>query len=448
MYWASASWSGLPKGLSAWATTTTKRKPNLGHERGREAGREAVTDKGAGASLRPIVGVMAVISVFYGLFVWLRIDQFGVLWFVHLGHHFLGSTHSSVVGTNLPAQSTLGYDGQYYFAIAADPVHAHDYLPGGNAGYLYSRPLYPLLARALSGGSISALPYGMLLVNLVSVMVGALAVALWLRKRNVSPWYALLYGLWPGLIFSVFRDLTEPLAFGLVAVAVLVFDPKRTRRIVIASVLLALALLTRETVLPFVVATAVALALSDRRRTSSTARSWTTLGGTRRAFVMLAACVLPLFVWRSVISSWLAKSTQEHGSGLSWAIPLHGLLTYWRFDEQHWLVVGAVVMPLLIVTIAALFKGLLRSDPVATGLLLASVLLFIIFLPKEVYVDYASAARAALGVVLAAVFCVPAFVRAGARRLSLATGSFLLSLGWYLVVATALGLPGLSLVTM
>lgn len=411
-------------------------------------GGKAVTQAGAGSSPRPIVGVMTIISVFYGLFVWLRIDQFSVLWFVHLGHHFLGSTHSSVVGTNLPAQSTLGYDGQYYYAIAADPVHAHDYLPEGNAGFLYSRPLYPLLARALSGGSISALPYSMLVINLASVMVGTLAVALWLRERNVSPWFALLYGLWPGLIFSVFRDLTEPLAFGLVAVAVLVFDPKRTRRIVMASVLLGLALLTRETVLPFVVATAVTLALADRQRTSSTARSWTTLGGTRRAVVMLAACVLPLFVWRSVISSWLAKSTQERGSGLSWAIPLHGLLTYWRFDEQHWLVVGAVVMPLLIVTIAALFKGLLRRAPVAMGLLLASVLLFIVFLPKEVYVDYASAARAALGVVLAAIFCVPAFVRAGTRRLPLATGSFLLSLGWYLVVATALGLPGLSLITM
>jgi hypothetical protein len=398
-------------------------------------------------SLRPVVGVMTLVAFFYGVLVRFRLSQDGALWFVHLGRVFLLHAHSSVVNTSLPSQTPLGYDGQYYYAVAADPAHAHEYLPNGNAGYVYSRPLYPLLSRALSGGSVSALPYGMLAVNLAAVMAGTFAVALWLRARNISPWYALLYGLWPGLIFSLFRDLTEPLAFGLVAIAALVFDPARMRRIVLTSILLALALLSRETVLPFVIATAVTLALADRRRTAGTARSWMALAGTRRGVVMLATCCLPLFIWRLVITSWLATPTQERGSGLGWAVPFYGLSTYWRFDEQHWLVVGAIVLPLLAVAIAALYKGLPRRDPVATGLLLASVLLFVVFLPEEVYVDYASAARAAIGVVLAAIFLVPAFVAAGLRRRSLVGGSFLLSLGWYFILATALGLSALSLIT-
>ena len=54
--------------------------------------------------------------------------------------------------------------------------------------------------------------------------LGTLALALWLRARRYSPWFALLYAAYPGLIFCVVRDLTEPVAFALVALALLVFD--------------------------------------------------------------------------------------------------------------------------------------------------------------------------------------------------------------------------------
>jgi hypothetical protein len=402
------------------------------------------TSEPTNESLWSLAGVMFVVGLFYAISVRERLHQAGALWFVHFGRQFLAQTHSTVVTTHLPSNSQLGYDGQYYYAIAADPRHAHDYLTGGNAGYLYSRPMYPFLSRVLSGGSLTALPYTMIVINFAAIMVGTFAVALWLRARSVSPWFAIVYGLWPGLVFSMFRDLTEPLAFGLVAVGVLAFDPTRTRRVAVTTVLFALALLTRETVVPFVVAAVVTLALTDRRLAN---RSRGSLRFLRRPALMLLGCCLPLVVWRFVISSWLASSTQEQGGGLSWAIPFHGLWAYWHFDEQHWLIALTIVLPVLGISIAALWKGLPRRAPVVTGLLFLNALLFVVFLPKEVYVDYAAAARAAIGVVLAAIFCTPAFAASGIRRPSLVAGAFLLSIGWYIIVAAALGISALALIT-
>jgi len=215
---------------------------------------------------RRVLPVVLCVAVFYAVFVSVRLEQHGALWFVHIGSHFLSAAHTSdVIRPSIGAQNTFGYDGQYYFALAADPSHAHDYMQG-QEGIVYSRVFYPAVSRAASAGSVTALPYAMLVINLLAVLAGTAAVALWFVKRGLSPWPALLYGLFPGLIVTVFRDLTEPLAFGLAALAALAFDRARTRRLVLSALLFALAILTRETIVPFALAGAAVLVLYDRRR--------------------------------------------------------------------------------------------------------------------------------------------------------------------------------------
>src|SRR6185312_6936620 len=145
----------------------------------------------------------------------------------------------------------FGYDGQFYFMIAADLTHARDYMGAGSdgdqSGKRYARIGYPILARAFSLGSVRALPYAMLVLNLLALGAGTWAVAAWLKRRGRSPWYAALYGLWPGMSFAVFRDLSEPVAFGLATLAVLVWDARSDRRVAASGALLAAAMLTRET---------------------------------------------------------------------------------------------------------------------------------------------------------------------------------------------------------
>jgi Dolichyl-phosphate-mannose-protein mannosyltransferase len=381
------------------------------------------------------------VLVFYAVFVPARIDEHGVRWFVHIGAQFLStSTKSDVITPSVGAQSQIGYDGQYYYALAADPVHARYYMPG-SAGYVYSRVLYPATARAFSLGSVDAIPYVMLAINLVAVGAGTLAVALWLRARGTPAWPAALFGLYPGMIFSAFRDLTEPLAFALVAFAVLAFDERRTGRLVASGALFALAALTRETVVPFALAGAAALTLADGagRRTWRSARVW------RRSLLFVAGTCGPLLIWRQVVAAYVHEPTQETGGG-GWAIPFHGIVSYWPFDQQHRLIVLTVLLPTMAVTVGALF--LLRRAPLPVALLLVNVLLYVVFLPVSVDVDYGAASRAAIGVVLAALYCLPAWRPRGVLSLTAAgVGAFALSVGWYLVIASHYGIDSLNLIT-
>jgi hypothetical protein len=383
---------------------------------------------------RRVLPVLVCVVAFYAVFVSIRLEQHDALWFVHIGSHFLSAAHTSdIIRPSLGAQNALGYDGQYYFAVAADPAHAHDYMDG-QAGIVYSRILYPAVSRAASGGSVAALPDAMLVVNLLAVLVGTAAIALWLLERGFSPWPALLYGLFPGLIVTVFRDLTEPLAFALAALAVLAFDRARTHRVVVSAVFFALAVLTRETIVPFALAGAVALALDDRR--------W------RRAAAFAVGTCAPLLVWRLVVRLWLHEPTQEVGHERGWVLPLHGIWSWWPFDRSHWLIVLTVTLPALAVAAGALVLLRRRSSVVLAGLLLVNVLLYVVWLPRAVYIDYSAASRAAIGVVFAALYCLPALWTALRARVAVWAGAFALSLGWYLIAAALLGLAGINEITM
>ena len=129
-------------------------------------------------------------------------------------------------------EATEGYDGQFYFFIALDPVHARDYMHVGTddqSGFRYSRIVYPLLARSVGGSSPEGIAGALLGVNVLAVLVGTGALAFWLVKRGRSPMYAVLYGLWPGMVICVFRDLAEPVAYCLAILALVIWDVSRPR---------------------------------------------------------------------------------------------------------------------------------------------------------------------------------------------------------------------------
>jgi hypothetical protein len=278
----------------------------------------------------------------------------------------------------------------------------------------------------------------MLIINLLAVLAGTAAVALWFVKRGFTPWPAALYGLFPGLIVTVFRDLTEPLAFGLAALAVLAFDQSRTRRLELSAILFALAVLTRETIVPFALAGATALALDDRRRLQAAGwlRRW------RRAVAFAATTCGPLLLWRLVVMVWLDQPTQEVGHERGWILPLHGIWSWWPFDTDHWLIVLAVTLPTLAAAAGALVLLRRRQSPVLAGLLLVNVLLYVVWLPRAVYIDSSAASRAAIGVVLAALYCLPAWWGASRGRVVVVVGAAALSIGWYLIAAALLGAGG------
>jgi hypothetical protein len=391
----------------------------------------------AGTRARPRVWPVAVVLVaFYLPFVVARLAAHDAYWFVHVGRQMLEeSTTSTEITPALGWQSQVGYDGQYYFALAVDPRQAEDYMPRGIAGIVYSRPVYPALAGVFGASATTAVPYAMLILNLLAVGAGTLAVASWLRRRRASPWFALLYGLFPGLIFCVFRDLTEPTAFALVTVAAVTLDRGTRRAVVLAAALFALAALTRETTLVFAVGAAVGLLASDWRA------RW------RRAILFLAACVVPLLVWRLVVGQLVSGPTQERADGLRSLIPFHDMAEYWPWDTEHVLILMSVVVPTLL-ALASVPRLVRRWRTRAVGVTLAlNAAAFVIFLPSGVDIDYGSAGRAAIGVVLATVACLPAWCKHGRPSLYGATVAFLWSLPWFALVSASLGIAGLTLIT-
>ena len=393
-------------------------------------------------SRRRLWPVAVVLVAFYAPFLVARLTAHNAYWFVHVGRQMLEASNSSTVITPaLGWQSEVGYDGQYYFAVAVDPAHAKNHMPPGIAGFVYSRPVYPALSGALGAQSTAAVPYAMLIINLLAVGAGTLAIGAWLRRRGVSPLFSLLYGLYPGLIFAVFRDLTEPLAFSLVALAAVVLDRRSRTSLIVGATLLALAGLTRETTLVFALGAAVAM-LGGRwaAGTTSFAR-W------RRSILFLTACVGPLLVWRAVVGQFVSGPTQERGDGLRSVIPFHGMADYWPWDDQHVLIAISVLLP----TVAALVSvpRLLRQpDARALGLMLGlNAAAFVVFLPTAVDVDYGAAGRAAIGVVVATIACLPAWSRGGRPSPYAATVVLTWSLPWYALMSGALGIAGLTLIT-
>jgi hypothetical protein len=312
----------------------------------------------------------------------------------------------------------IGYDGAFYYLIALDPLHAACYLDDAN--YRYSRILYPLAARVLALNQIDWIPVTMILVNFLSIVLGTWLLAAWLRGKGLSPWLALIYGLYPGLFVSLWRDLTEPLSYALVIAAIFLLDFGGRRKAIWAGCCFGLAALARETAVLFAIAYGVSL-LRQRR--------W------REAGDVLALGLLPLVWYKIFLHIELGGSvTGQPASG-----PFTGLSHWWPFQGEQIDVTLAVAVPGIMCGALALWLLLRRvwePEPLA---LLLNVLVLIVLLPAPTYVEYYAAGRATTGVVLAALLCLPLLARtAQSGRAWMWTISICWMLPWYSLVPLAL----------
>ena len=111
----------------------------------------------------------------------------------------------------------MGYDGQFAYYIAKDPVGALAHLD--NPSYRYQRILYPFLARLLAIGEPALIPWTLLLINIVSITLSTELLGRMLGRYGLHPYIALLLPIWLGQIFALRADLNEPLCIFLVVVA-------------------------------------------------------------------------------------------------------------------------------------------------------------------------------------------------------------------------------------
>jgi hypothetical protein len=185
--------------------------------------------------------------------------------FILVGRHFATPAQ---LPHGIPVSPTYGYDGQFFYRLALDPLNLRPTAYGITMDhpYRYMRIGYPALTWLVSLGQHVLVP-----VMLVAVNIAAVSALGWfggvIAQQAGRPALAgLLLPTYFGIITSLSRDTAEPLAAACLVAGLLA---ARARRPVLAAVLLVYGVLTRETVMVAVVAIAAVRVASLLRRRHS-----------------------------------------------------------------------------------------------------------------------------------------------------------------------------------
>jgi hypothetical protein len=290
-----------------------------------------------------------------------------------------------------------GYDGQFYYAMARypDPHVAATFTDV--PAYRYQRILFPLLARGLSLGNPTWLPWVLIAIGLAGQALGTWAVAALLAAWGINPWYALIYGLWIGFALGVRYDLPETLAFALAAGGLLSAERGRPW---LSWLLFGLALLTKEVTGAFVLAAVLSLA---------TQRRW------RELFGLVLVAGAPYIAFQIWLWTTFGRLGFDSGGALSTPfliVPYMGLWGSWFMPGSllHKLMVFGLFVPLAVIpslwglwaSLKMLQKG--SQDPLVWGLLINSIA--ILPLPNSTFSDPRGMLRFLCGLLLSVLlFC-------------------------------------------
>jgi hypothetical protein len=197
--------------------------------------------------------IAGFVALAFTLIRWQTWAQGRISRFILVGRHF--STPSQLP-PGMPVAKTYGYDGQFFYRLAVNPLNFHHTAYGitMDRPYRFMRVGYPALTWLVSAGQHALVP-----VMLVAVNIAAIGALGWLGARFALDGgrHALAGLLVPGyfgLLTSLSRDTAEPLGAACLLAGLLAL---RRRRPVLAAFFLAYGALTRETVMVAVAAIAV-----------------------------------------------------------------------------------------------------------------------------------------------------------------------------------------------
>jgi hypothetical protein len=242
----------------------------------------------------------------------------------------------------------------------------------------------------LAAGRSRAIPWTLLLLGIAGVVTATFATATLLERQHVSPWWAALLGIYPGLVISVSWDLAEALAYGLTALGVLAF--RRDRRLVAAG-LFGIAGVTRETTLLFPLALSLWLAWRARRP--------------REALQLLVVSAAPYMAVKIALVLWLHSGGAVSATRFE-PVPFLGLIRQWPWTGVDGLQTISVVVPAL-GALAVAWRAYRVLTP-EVMVLAVNVLVLVLLLPQPSYDDYLASGRITTGVILAFMLCLPRVV--------------------------------------
>lgn len=321
--------------------------------------------------VRPALVVACLYLLFIGLDI--HISGHDFLYYVHIGPRFV--LHR--------ASAAPGYDGQFYYQIARDPLHAAQFLD--RPAYRYQRIVYPILVWALTLGHASLIPFMMWLVNFLAIVLGTELVARMLVQQKLSPWYSLAFGLYFGQATALIFDTTEPFTYFLVCLGLFLLMRKR---LTAAALAMGLAVLSRETAVLFPAGYLLVFLYQKRW--------WDALR-------MVLLSIAPAVVWYVLVAALFHEKGIPTGPAFQ-LVPFQGLFSFandsFRFRN--------LILLMFLPTIVSLF--LLLKDAwqqrwrhVSWLIWLFNLVLVICMSPLS-YVELVSAGRLSTGLVLAMLF--------------------------------------------
>lgn len=291
----------------------------------------------------PLYAVVLV-AVLVGLFVFGKLSRFNFdpSFFVVAGDYYSDPAKVPTGLTVLP--NGPGYDGQFYYRLGLDPFSFKETDYGmtlDNPAYRQQRILYPLLGSILSGGNPKLLPFAMILVNVVALCALAWIGANFARAFSVHALWGAFLPLQPAFLFSLARNLVEILEVSLLLGSLLLL---RRGRPVVATVLLGLAVVTRETALLVALVALLTYVWQAWRKESEKMIRW----------YYFAVPIAVSILWRGFIShQWGSSAAYSAGKNLL-TLPFAGAGSFflematletgwhgWMFTELVFLLVFA-----------------------------------------------------------------------------------------------------------
>ena len=275
----------------------------------------------------------------------------------------------------------IGYDGQFSYALALDPIGAEESGALDKPAYRYMRIVYPIAARLVAFGIPDLVPWSLLAVNVLAAGATAWLMAVLIGARAGAVWAVLALLLSINYLIGVRLDLNEPLAL-LMAIAGLWLH--KQRRFGLAAAAFALAGLTKEVFLAFPLA--VAIYEVTQRNLKTTA-------------IILFGSFLPYIAWSSAVTQWLGTSPFSYSLSKPSLIPFAGLRHLWPFESQMMVVIWAIG-PAIALALGVVWKSIRGSPSLAAWLVLLNVAV-LATLPVESWEDPLAILRLALGAMVA-----------------------------------------------
>lgn len=182
--------------------------------------------------------------------------------FILVGRHF---ATPSQLPPHVALAPTYGYDGQFYYRLALNPVNFSHIAYGIRVDppYRYMRIGYPWLTWLVSFGQHVLVPVMLVVINVVAIGAMGYFGGMFARQGGRHALAGLVLPAYFGLLTSLSRDTAEPLAAACLLGGLLAI---RARRPVLAGLLLAYGALTRESIMVAVAALAIVDVIGVIRR--------------------------------------------------------------------------------------------------------------------------------------------------------------------------------------